>query len=62
MRCEKCWNEARQIHFSKQSKSITDEYWKILETRNCTLKEQCGEMHEIDRLGNCYCGKKEGEI
>lgn len=58
-RCEKCWSEATQIHMSKQSESVTVEYWKILEKNNCTLEEQCGEAHIIERnTSHCLCRKR----
>ena len=59
MRCEKCWNEATQNMSNYGSGSVTAEYWDILEENNCTLEEQCGEVHMIDRnTSHCLCGKR----
>lgn len=58
--CEKCWHEAG-IRAAVGVRDKVDIYRELVESRDCTPEEQCGEMHLVldwkDGSKKCRCGK-----
>lgn len=59
--CEKCWADAARYSY-ESGRDRVDIYRDLVEERDCTPEEQCGDMHLVlswkdGRPDQCRCGK-----
>jgi len=59
--CQRCWWDAELISRSSVEERV-DIYHKLIDERDCTPEQQCGDEHFVlewkDGSHHCVCGAK----